>query len=358
MDVVIYGAQAMAFGVYKALRNMLPDKRIECFLVTKLDGNAPSLDNIPVKELREFSQGKSRLEKDKLLILIATPENVMDEIADSLEREGFQNYVRIDSGRWADMMGYFYVRQEGIMPLSVYPVGCHKTNLLVYKMVHYKDKPLKTKVEDPEYMRRLQVGACSSENCDAEYMDHTGNNISEKNSNYSELTGLYWMWKNQIQAATDYDYYGLAHYRRRLQLTNDDLLRLRDNDIDVILPYPMPYTPNIEEHHKRYLSEEEWGAVCTALCELQPSYAEKLNKILKQEYFYNYNVILAKTKVLDAYCNWLFPILFRIEEMIDPKGEKKPNRYMGYVGEMLETLYFMCNKQKLRIAHTGCKFIT
>lgn len=39
--------------------------------------------------------------------------------------------------------------------------------------------------------------------------DDTGDNISEFNPYYCELTGVYWAWKN-----LDYDYLGLVHYRR------------------------------------------------------------------------------------------------------------------------------------------------
>ena len=41
--------------------------------------------------------------------------------------------------------------------------------------------------------------------------DSNGNNISYKNKNYCELTGLYEIWKNYND-----EFVGLAHYRRYL----------------------------------------------------------------------------------------------------------------------------------------------
>ena len=47
------------------------------------------------------------------------------------------------------------------------------------------------------------------------YHDNEGDNISEKNPDYCELTAQYWAWKH-----LDCDYYGFFHYRRYLTFRN------------------------------------------------------------------------------------------------------------------------------------------
>ena len=62
--------------------------------------------------------------------------------------------------------------------------------------------------EDNMYIP-VHVGA-EGKDLDLGYIkDNTGDNISKKNKNYCELTGLYWAWEN-----IDAEYIGLAHYRR------------------------------------------------------------------------------------------------------------------------------------------------
>lgn len=359
MVYTVYGAQAIALGTYNAIKALHPEIEIECFLVSEIGNNASTLGGIPVRELQEFVSRKSEDEKDDMEILIATPENVMDEIESSLEAAGIYGYIRLDSVRWADLQERAFVRSRIFTPISTYPVGCKMPDIEVYKMVHFKDKPLRSGYTYPDFFKSVQVGAAIAENLLVELTDDKGESISDKNGNYSELTGLYWMWKNRVQSdGSNGDmYYGLAHYRRFLDLSEDDLKRLAANGIDVVLPYPMPYEPDMEAHHKRYLTDPEWAAVLQALEELQPTYIEASKKILKQNYMYNYNVILAKRNVLNRYCSWLFPLLFRIEEINDPDGVKPPNRYIGYVAETLESIYFMNHQDDMKIAHARCRFL-
>ena len=80
----------------------------------------------------------------------------------------------------------------------------------------------------------IQVGkACSDIELNMQG-DNTGDNISEKNFGYAELTAIYWLWKN-----SNADIKGLFHYRRFLDLntnhSNAENWYEYDNDADSAL---------------------------------------------------------------------------------------------------------------------------
>lgn len=360
MELIIYGAQGYALGAYEAIKKLYPKRTIPCFLVSFMGNNAAELGGVPVREIASFSDEKSPSEKQNIQVLISTPENVQPEIEETLENYGFRHYKRLSSERWAELMKMFHIKLDRFLPLSALPVGYNVPFVRMYMAKSHKDRPLKEEVVLPNYVFPLQVGAANTDNRIADLTDNKGENISEKNVNYSELTGLYWIWKNKlcVSGASDGNegqYYGLSHYRRMLKFSEDDLLRLVDNDVDVVLPYPMPYEPNIHAHHERYLRDVDWQALLTALRELHPEYADAVPEVFEQRYLYNYNAILAKKRVLREYCEWLFPILKRTEEISVPKGNEREDRYIGYMGESLETLYFIKNADRLNVVHTECK---
>lgn len=355
MNKVIYGAQAIALGAYKSISEIHPDWKVICFLVTSLENNPNVLAGLPVKELSAYSKELSKKEKSNTQVIIATPENVMDTIEENLRGYGFNNIERMDSLAWAYLQEKAFSKSQLFSILSDYSGGKTMPKIQVFMAKFWKDKPLVNKEHIPDYMVPIQVGAALTDVRITDIVDCVGDNISSKNGNYSELTALYWIWKHIVK---DNSYYGLAHYRRFLVMSNDDLAKLVSNDIDVVLPYPMPYEPSIEAHHKRYLSDVEWNAVQQALEELQPEYSLALNDILIQQYMYNYNIIIAKGHILKKYCEWLFPILERVETINNAEGPKPPNRFIGYVAETLETLYFMHHKSDMLITHTGCKFLS
>lgn len=360
MNLAIYGAQGYALGTYEAIKTLYPRRQISCFLVTSMDGNMPTLGGVPVKELAVFAEGMSADEKRNTEILIATPDQVQPDIEETLENFGFRQHRRLTFARWMELMKLFHVKLGRFLPLAALPVGYHAPFVRIYMAKSHVDKPLKKPCPVPDYVFPIQVGADCCDVRVADLSDNTGEHISGRNGNYCELTALYWMWKNKLSANGTADgeagqYYGLCQYRRGFDFKEDDLLRLADNDVDVVLPYPLPYEPNIHAHHERYIKDVDWKAMLQALDELQPAYGEAFPEILNQQYLYNYNVILAKKSVLRDYCAWLFPILKRTEELSVPKGSERSDRYLGYMGETLETLYFMKNADKLNVVHAECR---
>ena len=355
MDIIIFGAQGYALSVYEALNILYPQRNIRCFLVSEKEKNATMLRHLPVKEINTLSLEMTQEEKRHVEILIATPENTQQEIEELLENHGFYYYQRLNYIRWAEMMKLFHTKIGRFLPLQALPVGCNAPFIRIFMARSHKDRPLAHPPALPEYILPLQAGSGNTTERIADLLDNTGEHISYKNGNYSELTGLYWVWKNKLMADGVRQYYGFCQYRRSFDFTADDLLRLIDNDVDVVLPYPLPYDPDINAHHERYLKPSDWAAMLQALKELQPEYADIFSATLKQRYLYNYNVILAKKEVLREYCEWLFPILEKTEELSVPKGRERSDRYIGYMAETLETLYFMKHTDSLNIVHTVCR---
>ena len=351
MQLYIFGAKALALGMYRALSELYPEFPIQGFLVSPLKDNAPTLAGLPVMDLLSI--------RDKNIhILIATPEDLHPEITDLLEQNGFHHYTCMNSRREAKLMEQYFIRKGDFVSLHTLPAGTSRVPIEVFMAKFYKDKALENTYELPDWTKPLQVGAALTRERVAKDTAFEGDNISAKNVNYCELTALYWLWKNRLQKEGAGGYYGLFHYRRILDLCDADVLRLEENGIDAVLSYPTLHEPDILEHHARYIKDADWEAMLRALRELQPEYYNALKHIGLQPYFYNYNMLIAKHEVLKDYCEWLFPILERTEELSEPRGWERKDRYIGYLGESLMTLYFLYHKADLRIAHTGRLMLT
>ena len=79
---------------------------------------------------------------------------------------------------------------------------------MIYIITH---KSFKQYFSDPDHYRILHVG--QNQNTESDYLnDFSGDSISEKNGSFCELTGLYWIWKND--SSSEQTITGLLHYRR------------------------------------------------------------------------------------------------------------------------------------------------
>lgn len=355
-QIAIYGAQMVAVSVYYAIKTLYKNCRILSFIVSEATGNPFEIDQIPVVTLQEF-------EKQDIKILIAVPENHHEGIRSELEKKNLMDYICIDSIGESALMKRYYTKTgtfrvlQGLKDIggvkSATEMENYSASVSVFLSKFYKDRPLTNKIQFPAWVHPIQAGAALTDERVAVLCDNQGDNISIKNGNYCELTATYWIGRH-VEA----DYLGLFHYRRVLDITEEDFSYLNENKIDVIMPYPTIHNPSIENHHRRYLKEKDWDVMIQALWDCAPAYAAAVPKIFAGQYFYNYNILIAKRHVWKAYCDWLFPILACTEELSDPKGCERADRYIGYLGENLTTLYFMYHSQDLNIVHTGRMMLT
>lgn len=61
-----------------------------------------------------------------------------------------------------------------------------------------------------------------------------------------------------------------------------------------------------------------------------------------------YNMLIASSGVFDAYCEWLFPILFRLEQQISLEGrDVYQRRVFGFLSERLMDVWVRANSVKV-----------
>ena len=200
--------------------------------------------------------------------------------------------------------------------------------------------------DDPMYLP-VHVGAAGKESIGYQ-RDDERENISEKNANYCELTGLYWAWKN-LKA----DYIGLAHYRRHFSngnhrgdktnrvLTEKELSGIIESGgkegIQIFLPNPRNYW--IETNYSQYAHAHHSIDLDTTkeiLVERYPEYLKAWENSMKRTKGHRFNMFIMQQDKLNEYCSWLFDVLFELEKRLDISTyDKNDSRVFGFVSERL-----------------------
>lgn len=187
--------------------------------------------------------------------------------------------------------------------------------------------------------------------------DNTGDNISNKNNFYCELTGMYWAWKN-----LDADYIGLCHYRRyfscskkipkeeqekfKAVLHEDEVNKIIEKT-DVILPKKRSYfhIENLYDHYKHTMYVEPLEETRKIIEEKCPKYLTEFDKLHKRTSAHMFNMFIMKKEILDKYCTWLFDILFELEKRYNPSQyDSFHARYLGRISELLLDVWIYTNK--------------
>ena len=193
--------------------------------------------------------------------------------------------------------------------------------------------------------------------------DNTGDNISEKNPYFCELTGLYWAWKN-----LDCDYLGLAHYRRHFTVCSKAYQKnhtpmecvLSSKELQGFIPKYKIIVP----HKRRYFIEtlyshyahthyaEHLDITRDIIKEKCPEYLDAFDQVMKQRSGYMFNMYIMEKGLSDKYCEWLFGILFELEKRVgETKYSAFQDRFYGRVSEIIFNVWL--KKQSCEIKEIG-----
>lgn len=348
-EIVIYGAGMMGKALMTCLSDMPYNLPVTCFLVESMENNPKEIFNIPVIDLSHAAQYKGKT------VLVALHEKHLSQAMKKLYADGFSDLIPIsfDSDEWSYIRGNWYRAHQLKCQLAYIDLNEELENEFHVYVVHsIWDKPLKEKAILHNFEIPIQVGASLTDIKMFPIRDNLGENISGKNTQYCELTALYWIWKNDTSK-----YVGLSHYRRRFEITEKQIEKILRSDIDIIVTVPVL---NLESVRQQYCSdheEKDWNTMIEAIKVLYPEYLDSAEKVQHGIYYYAYNMFIARKKILDGYCEWLFPILFYCETKIGSKSDKYQNRYIGFLAERLLTIYFEHNKQ-YKLAIVQKKFLT
>ncbi len=226
----------------------------------------------------------------------------------------------------------------------------------------------------------IHVGAALSSNTiEGLVRDDTGDNISEKNPTYCELTAQYWAWKN-----LDADYYGLCHYRRFINFTDTTFTNLdRDNRGQVVakimddytmhkyglfdeprmrklieendivttqeMYYPGVNTPygyqtNLYNHYvahdRALINMADMDLMIKIVDEKYPEYSADMHEYLSGAYFRGFNCFVMKRELFNELCEFEFDVLAEMEKRCDlSRYNQILTRIYGFMAEHLYSIY-------------------
>lgn len=218
------------------------------------------------------------------------------------------------------------------------PFGIPKSDVLVPVIAGAKNKDL-SKFADNKFLR-----------------DDIGENISDKNSFYSELTAQYYVMKN-----IDVDYYGFFHYRRYLNFSEKtntrpyvyftkDVEKLGNfidienaeniiSKYDLLLPRPEHFHMSVKKHYetsKNHIYKNALQNILDITKEIYTEYLEDIDSYIEGYENYLGNMYIMKKEIAYEYFNFLFNVF----EKFDSIYKDVPQRTQGFLSERLFGVFF------------------
>ena len=284
------------------------------------------------------------------------------EVVNDLTAAGFTDLVPVsfDGDEWTAIRGNWF-EVNNILPADI----CYLSDLAtensesiirsdelserfhIYVVHSIYDRELSETLTDKPYEISIQVGAALTDRVMYEVRDSLGDdNISAKNRQYCELTGIYWAWKNDKS-----DYVGFSHYRRKFMLSEGQLSAIVRDNIDVVVTEPIVNFATVRGQYDKDHIVRDWDLFINVISEMAPEYLDAAKQVQNGIYYFAYNMYIMKHEIFDKYCSFIFPILEKCEKLIGSKEDVYQNRYVGFLAERLLSIFLTRNSEyKVAIA--------
>jgi hypothetical protein len=204
--------------------------------------------------------------------------------------------------------------------------------------------------------------------------DNEGENISDRNFTFCEMSGQYWAWKN-----LDADYVGQCHYRRyfcfdnasheandhkqiedsclsdfsiqKYHLSDEVAIREVVENCDLVcaprwsvkgVPTPCGPKKTIRDHMVAYglVTNEDLDRVIEICRELHPDFVTELEEYLSGHRYLGYNCFIMKRGLFNRLCEFEFSVLQRFDAEYDYSRKTTTHkRICGYLGEILYSVF-------------------
>ena len=198
--------------------------------------------------------------------------------------------------------------------------------------------------------------------------DDTGDNISDRNRRFAELSAMYWIWKND----KDSDIIGLNHYRRFFADNSEVDFIDRETILENLSKYDamilgegsefeMCYSPDFSIYmgYKTSHNGKDFENALEACKKLFPDiYDAYYYEMMNSTASCMCNVIICKREVFMKYCEFLFPILFELEKNIDWNSEFYKDDYqiraLAFLAERMMRAWLVVNKYTFKNQKIVC----
>ncbi len=382
--LILYGRGLIAEEYCRYLEAQGRGEDIEAFAVTKMNGQGKNYCNRPCLEIKEAIEMYPEAE-----VHLSLQEKYHQEVLNLLKELGREPKEIIGLHRMTELLGEQGIKQISeacpelivqrnphdysmleiyskerpkerfiFYPMSQVPLDEEalgsirdyvQEHLLYIAMATSKKDAAVWKDKLPDYLHPVLGGAAYLDEKQVrqiEYEDAEAGNISSYNHLYSELTVAYWLWQKAPKAK----YLGLCHYRRHFVLTEEVREAMARGTVDVILTTPRLTFPTV---HKYFADlpvttmDELDYEMMLSLIEYEDAEIAKFSEaFLEEQIHYPNNIVIAKREIYLDYCTFMFNVLQGMQEHYELEGISRSDRYLGYVGELLTTVYFAYHRDK------------